>query len=217
MSVFGGESWNWINATLAFSIRLVVPIALLSKQRPSTSSVSSKVPPTLATILMSLSRARKNKTRSRHFRADSFFLSRAPCQLIATVSSEATPARCQPLKQCDTEIFSIIKVIMNKGERREPGWVGEVQNQTKKACESQKRCQGPDSVEERCRLSRHREDESPRKVSALSLIYSSPVREYFGKAWQAFGCSRRRRKWIQWLEKLGYSQRSNEKGGRLHE
>ena len=43
-----------MRATLAFSIRLVVPIALLSKQSPSTSSVSSKVPPTLATILMSL-------------------------------------------------------------------------------------------------------------------------------------------------------------------
>ena len=51
-SGFGGESWNWINPILAFSILLGPPALLMTfwvKIKPSIMSVSSIVPPNLVT------------------------------------------------------------------------------------------------------------------------------------------------------------------------
>lgn len=56
-SGFGGLSWNWIRPILAFSI-LTGPLAPLRtgwvRTRPSTSSLSSIVPPTFLTTRMFL-------------------------------------------------------------------------------------------------------------------------------------------------------------------
>mmetsp|Transcript_27861 Transcript_27861/g.66341 ORF Transcript_27861/g.66341 Transcript_27861/m.66341 type:complete len:277 (-) Transcript_27861:149-979(-) len=57
MSVLGAERQNWMSATLALATWLGPPAVLvepLSKTRPGTSSVSSTVPPSCSTILMSL-------------------------------------------------------------------------------------------------------------------------------------------------------------------
>ena len=57
MSVLGVEIWNWQTAILAFSTLVGPPPAVLglhlSKTRPSTNSVSSIVPPSFFTILIS--------------------------------------------------------------------------------------------------------------------------------------------------------------------
>mmetsp|Transcript_82834 Transcript_82834/g.234704 ORF Transcript_82834/g.234704 Transcript_82834/m.234704 type:complete len:205 (+) Transcript_82834:960-1574(+) len=56
MSVFGAERQNWMSPTLAFSTRLGPPAARATfcvSTRPSTSSVSSVVPPSFFTIRMS--------------------------------------------------------------------------------------------------------------------------------------------------------------------
>jgi hypothetical protein len=55
-SGLGELSWNWINPILAFSIRVGPPALAMTpwlSARPSTSSVSSMVPPTFFTIRMS--------------------------------------------------------------------------------------------------------------------------------------------------------------------
>jgi hypothetical protein len=55
-SGFGGESWNWIKPILAFSILVGPPAFLMTgwlRTNPSTSSVSSIVPPTFFTIRIS--------------------------------------------------------------------------------------------------------------------------------------------------------------------
>lgn len=56
-SDFGGESWNWIRAILAFSIFVGPPALLITfwvKTNPEHISVSSIVPPSLLTVLISL-------------------------------------------------------------------------------------------------------------------------------------------------------------------
>ena len=56
-SGLGLLSWNWIKPILAFSILVGPPalvIAIWFSAKPSTSSVSSIVPPTFFTILISL-------------------------------------------------------------------------------------------------------------------------------------------------------------------
>lgn len=53
MSVLGGDTWNWMSPILAFSTLLTFPAALCDRTRPSTSSVSSMVPPSFLMILMS--------------------------------------------------------------------------------------------------------------------------------------------------------------------
>lgn len=55
MSVFGALRQNWMRPTFAFSMRVGPPAAFLApcaKTIPSTSSVSSTVPPTCLTILI---------------------------------------------------------------------------------------------------------------------------------------------------------------------
>eukprot|EP00732_Lithocolla_globosa_P004005 Lithocolla_globosa_v1_NODE_3463_length_1662_cov_41.947729.p2 type:complete len:116 gc:universal NODE_3463_length_1662_cov_41.947729:808-461(-) len=57
MSAFGGESWNWIKAILAFSTRSGPPAVLSAgwvNISPGIISVSSIVPPTLRTTRISL-------------------------------------------------------------------------------------------------------------------------------------------------------------------
>ena len=53
MSVFGGETWNWIKPILAFSTFLTFPAAFSWNTNPSMSSVSSTVPPNFLMTLMS--------------------------------------------------------------------------------------------------------------------------------------------------------------------
>lgn len=55
-SGLGALNWNWIMAILAFSIRVGPPAAMTTfwfRTTPSTSSVSSMVPPTFLTTRMS--------------------------------------------------------------------------------------------------------------------------------------------------------------------